>query len=233
MNGSADTFWQAVRAKGIARQNANSGRNCQKTDLAKTRQGSEQCLTETRHMETIFDRSVLSYGQAAKDVLLSLRTFVCKAWTAYAKTLQHLPSSATPRNCCLAIAKWHPRDCATVCSLSLERQAYGNDGSPKFRKAIDAPQNIGGCNRFREIVVLAAVSARQVAPADRHDMRHNRVRARFHGLRDNLSLTQMEAGCVQFTSNANYTHIPQPLWPTIPAAAALPWFQYRERRNKK
>src|SRR5438270_11884775 len=125
MNGSADTFWQAVRAKGIARQNANSGRNCQKTDLAKTRQGSEQCLIETRHMETIFDRSVLSYGQAAKDVLLSLRTFVCKAWTAYAKTLQHLPSSATPRNCCLAIAKWHPRDCATVCSLSLERQVAG------------------------------------------------------------------------------------------------------------
>ncbi|PYX96496.1 MAG: hypothetical protein DMG71_05590, partial [Acidobacteria bacterium] len=71
MNGSADTFWQAVRAKGIARQNANSGRNCQKTDLAKTRQGSEQCLTETRHMETIFDRSVLSYGQAAKDVTVS------------------------------------------------------------------------------------------------------------------------------------------------------------------
>src|SRR5438270_5195955 len=75
--------------------------------------------------------------------------------------------------------------------------AYGNDGSSKFRKAIYAPQNIDGCNRFREIVVLVAVSARQVAPADRHDMRHNRVSARFHGLRDNLSLTQMEPGCVK------------------------------------
>jgi hypothetical protein len=70
-------------------------------------------------METIFDGPMLSYGQAAKDVLLSLRPFVCKAWTAYAKTLQHLPSSATPRNCCLAIAKWHPRDCARVCSHQL------------------------------------------------------------------------------------------------------------------
>src|SRR5437588_12880829 len=102
-------------------------------------------------METIFDRSVLSYGQAAKDVLLSLRTFVCKAWTAYAKTLQHLPSSATPRNCCLAIAIWHPRDCATVCSLSLERLAYGNDGSPRFRKASDSRQTIVGCNWCRVI----------------------------------------------------------------------------------